>query len=339
MSQVEYDVPEDEEEDTEKFVAIEDDPNKVEDVEGDETDEEEGEETRLGGGREEDEDADGDAKRTRRKEENKSRRVRQREARDRNERELGFLRNRNEQLERRFSQLEQDVDARVTGSELAGVDSQINKARSDLVLAGQVIEQAIDNNNGRDVTQALNHRDTIRDNLRDLESAKEYLAQERPAAPAQNLDPRHVAHAQAFMRDNDWWDPAGRDAESQSVLSIDRSLVQEGYDPTSKNYWDELRTRVEDQFPDRYDSRGGNDDDDADDESGNGRQQKRKSKKGEGPEFRTGGRERPLKKNEVYISPERREAMEEAGVWDDPVLRNKYLASYATYDRDQAAGA
>jgi hypothetical protein len=42
----------------------------------------------------------------------------------------------------------------------------------------------------------------------------------------------------------------------------------------------------------------------------------------------------------VYISPERKEAMIEAGVWEDPVLRNKYLKSYATYDKEaQAEGA
>ena len=56
-----------------------------------------------------------------------------------------------------------------------------------------------------------------------------------------------------------------------------------------------------------------------------------------GPQFRTGGRERPLRKNEVYISPDRKEAMIEAGVWDDPVLRNKYLKSYSDYDKQASA--
>jgi len=46
------------------------------------------------------------------------------------------------------------------------------------------------------------------------------------------------------------------------------------------------------------------------------------------------GRERQLKKNEVYISPERKDAMVEAGVWDDPELRQRYLKQYATYDAE-----
>jgi len=99
----------------------------------------------------------------------------------------------------------------------------------------------------------------------------------------------------------------------------------EGFDPTQKDYWDELRTRTKDALPSRSDSEG------------NGQQQP--SNKNRGPSFRTGGRERPLKANEVYISPERKAAMEEAGVWDDPVLRNKYLKSYSDYDKQAAEGA
>jgi hypothetical protein len=41
----------------------------------------------------------------------------------------------------------------------------------------------------------------------------------------------------------------------------------------------------------------------------------------------------------VYISPERKDAMQEAGVWDDPVLRNKYLKAYSDYDREQKSVA
>ena len=334
-----------EEEEEETFVAVEDEvegkaSEKVDDETLDEEheqraegEEEEQEEARLGEGRDDEED-----KATRRRSENKSRRTRQKEARERTERELRFLQTRNEELERRFSHFEQETDARVTGSEIASIDVSINKARSDMQLANQVIEQAVTNNDGKNLAEALTHRDTIRDNLRDLGQAKEYLAttSRRPDSPVQQqLDPRHVAHAQKFMIDNEWWDPSGRDQESQAVLQIDRSLVQEGYDPAAKDYWDELRTRTKAALPGRFDSRAGSrDDDDGGKGSGNGQQKPAGSR---GPQFRTGGRERPLKPNEVYISPERKEAMVEAGVWEDPVLRNKYLKSYATYDQEASA--
>ena len=296
-----------------------------------EDDDEQEDDERLAHG---DDDDDGDDRRARRRSENKTRRQRQREARERTERELNFLRSRNEELEQRFSRFEQETDARMAGNELQNIETGISKAKSDLALANQVIQQAVEQNDGAHLAEALDHRDTIRDQLRDMEQARDYLAQnpsQRAPMPQQQLDPRHVAHAQQFMIENDWWDPAGRDQDSRTVLEIDRSLVQEGFDPTSAEYWDELRTRTEDALPNRFDSRAGN----QGDGEGNGQQPPRNR----GPQFRTGGRERPLKKNEVYISPERKEAMIEAGVWDDPVLRNKYLKSYADYDAQAAEGA
>ena len=338
MSDVEsfVDVDEDaiEEEKEEQFTAIEDDP------EGEETDDQEGqedkgkEETRLGEGRDDDE----EGKKSRR-ESQRDRRQRQRKAKERTDREMGFLRNRNEQLERRFSELEANVDARVTGSELSNVEQSITKSRSDLTIANQVIAQAVEKNDGASLAEAMDHRDNIRDNLRDLEQAKEYLSDEdnrRTEAPAMRLDPRHVAHAQSFMVDNDWWDPLGRDDDSKTVLNIDSALVNEGYNPTSKDYWDALRERVEEALPQHFDAGNDEDDDDDDADTGNGKG-KRQTRRNKGPTFRTGGRERSLKDNEVYISPERRDAMVEAGIWDDPVARNKMLKRYAEYDKDAAA--
>jgi hypothetical protein len=312
----------------EEFVAVEEEPEGAPADDGEQ--EGEHEDTRLAA--DDDEGADDDEdKKAKRRAENKSRRQRQKEARERSDRELNFLRNRNAELEQRFSRFEQETDARIAGSEIANVDQAINKARADLQLANTVIKQAVDQNDGANLAEALDHRDTIRDNLRDLSEAKNYLSTNRRSggdAIQQQLDPRHVAHAQQFMMDNDWWDPAGRDQDSVKVLEIDRSLVMEGFDPTQKDYWDELRTRTEEAIPSRFDSRSG-------DRGGdNGKGQRNR-----GPSFRTGGRERPLKPNEVYISAERKEAMIEAGVWDDPVLRNKYLKSYSDYDKQAAEGA
>ena len=39
-------------------------------------------------------------------------------------------------------------------------------------------------------------------------------------------------------------------------------------------------------------------------------------------------------RKEVYVSPERKNAMVQAGVWDDPVLRQRYLKQYAKWDRE-----
>jgi len=41
-------------------------------------------------------------------------------------------------------------------------------------------------------------------------------------------------------------------------------------------------------------------------------------------------------KTQVYVTPARRQAMEEAGAWDDVAKRNRMLKAYAEYDRNSA---
>ena len=100
-------------------------------------------------------------------------------------------------------------------------------------------------------------------------------------------------------------------------------LIRDGYDPTTTEYYDELDARVARRMP----HRAGNGEDDPE-------QQQQQQQQTPGPKFRVGGQERPLKANEVHINRERREAMEEAGVWEDPVLRKKYLNSFRKWDQE-----
>jgi len=277
------------------------------------------EEERLGAGEDDEDDPE---KRARRKVERKSRRTRQKEARDRDKTELNFLRGRNDTLERQFSQL----DARVGQSETAQIDTRINDIKSKIKLADQVITKAIDQSDGAAVVEAQGIRDTLRDNLNQLDQAKQYMTHQRQVPQQQPVDQRLVAHAQGWMRDHHWWNPNGTDPDSLKVSEIDAAMVQEGRDPRTPEYWDELSDRVEDAMPHRFEG------------NGDARSPRKKGKrKASGPTMSVSGRERPLKKNEVYISPDRKEAMIEAGVWEDPELRQKYLKQYAKYDSENRA--
>jgi hypothetical protein len=107
---------------------------------------------------------------------------------------------------------------------------------------------------------------------------------------------------------NPWFDPQGGDERSKRVLQIDQNLTNEGYNPLSLEYWREL------------DKRAGVD------------------KKSRGGPPIGSGRERAsaVSKNEVYISPERKQAMIDAGVWDDKNARQRYLKAYSEWDRNNA---
>jgi hypothetical protein len=41
-------------------------------------------------------------------------------------------------------------------------------------------------------------------------------------------------------------------------------------------------------------------------------------------------------RNEVVVTPDRKQAMIEAGAWDDPVARKRLLKAYQEYDRNPA---
>lgn len=271
-----------------------------------------------------------------RKQERKSRKQRQREARDRDRTELTFLRQRNEQLERRFSA----VESRVNQTETATIDQRLGHVRTQLQAADEVIAAAIDAGKGKDVVEAQK----IRDQLIRQETLLLNHKQQRAATGRQQenqLDPAHVEQAQQFLRKNSWYKIGGEDADSQRLGHIDDQVLKDGYDPATPAYWQELDRRARKALPHRFKSKTkeveeDDDEDDDEDETGEKETPKPRSKAKGGPTFRSGGRNVTLKKGQVYVSRERRQAMEEAGVWEDPVLRKQYLSSYAKYDRDNA---
>jgi hypothetical protein len=303
-------------EEEQELIAVEDE-EELEQAPTKEGDEEEEEEQRLGAS--EDEDEGKDELRSRRRDERKSRRQRQKDARDRDGREMEYLRNRHEFTERRLNELE----TRMGAGEVSGIDQRITQFKSQIKLADQVIAKAVSAQKGEDLVEAQNIRDGLRDNLRTLENAKTQIARRETAEEAPAPSPRMLKHAEDFMHAHGWWDPEGGDEDSLIVSAIDNALILERYDPTTKEYWDELADRVAERLPHTVEGAGDDDDD-----------QPQRRPRGGGPRFRTGGRERPLKPNEVYISPDRKAAMVDAGIWEDPDTRQRYLKQYAEWDRE-----
>lgn len=246
--------------------------------------------------------------RERRRAEKVERKQRRDEAIKRDKLEMDFLRKRNDDLERRLSAQEH----RAHQSDLRGLDAEIHRANNEVEMAEQVIAKAVAAGNGEDVAQAMRYRDQAIARAQQLHWQKQRAGQTPPAKPQSQLDDLAVAHAREFMKDLDWYDPQGRDEESAIVLAIDQGMTKDGYDPRTAEYWDELRKRAARRLPERFAGR---------------------TPRG-GPAVGSGREYAPNStRKEVYISAERREALIEAGVWDDPVLRAKYVKRYAEYDR------
>jgi len=259
-----------------------------------------------------------EAIREQRRREKQERRVRRAEAIKRERLEMEFLRKRNDDLERRFSALEHQQSRQT----MANVDAQIAHATREVNMAEEVIARAIKEGNGEDVTKALRYRDQAMERARQLAAHKQQaLAQ--PQRQGQ-LEPEVANYAGKFLSDNKWYDPQGRDEDSAIVLAIDQAMAREGYDPRSADYWDELRKRVARRLPDKMKPPAQETQDD---------EPPRREARG-GPAVGSGREHAPASsRREVYISPERKQALMDAGVWDDPQLRARYIRQYAEYDK------
>jgi hypothetical protein len=265
--------------------------------------------------------------RRKRREEKVDRAARRKQAIDRDKTELNFLRQRNEALEKRMSHVEKTTVANT----ISGIDSQIADSVAEVRAAERIMSQAIEAGNGDDAAKALRIRDEAMKKVQQLQFHKHQhneAAQRlhNQPAPVQGPDPDIANFAHDWVSKNSWYDPNGKDEASKIVLAIDQGLVEAGYNPKTEAYWRELDKRVAKRLPDMKGS-GGNDSSQDDDRRGQRRGPPVGSSRDQAPQS---------SRREVYISPERKQAMTDAGVWEDPVLRQRYLKQYAKWDREHS---
>ena len=261
--------------------------------------------------------------RERRRLEKLERKDRRDQAIKRDKLELDFLRKRNDDLERRVSAQEQ----RSHQVDLGSYDQAIASAANEVEMAERVIAKAVEAGNGADVAQAMRYRDQAMHKAQQLQFAKQQAAQQRPQAQGQQIDDLTMHYAKEFMADNPWYDSQGRDEDSAVVIAIDQALAKDGFNSQTEEYWDELRKRTARRLPEKFK---------------NQRQPTREAKEERtprgGPAVGSGREHAPAStRKEIYLSPERKQALIEAGVWDDPVLRMKYAKRYSEYDRANKA--
>ena len=263
-------------------------------------DDDDGEDERLDADNE-----DREELRRRRREEKAERAQRRKAAIERDKAELDFLRRKTEEQARRLAAIEH----RSATNDFAALNQRLKDTQEEIKAAEYVIAKATEAGNGEDVVSAMRVRDEAIDKMRQLSALKNRANSQPKPQQAQQQEPAHKRLAEDWVRMNPWFDPQGGDEKSRKVLEIDKTLTQEGYNPESLEYWHELDRRSETV---------------------------RRTKGG--PPMGS-GRERAVatSKNEVYISPERKQAMIEAGVWDDPKARQRYLKAYSEWDRNNNA--
>jgi hypothetical protein len=229
---------------------------------------------------------------------------------------INALKKQNEALANRLAA----VEKKTSGAELARVDKAIEDAGVQVEYAKMKLTEAVSQNDGQGVTRAQELWYEAKRKLESLENVKQNATRQMTQPQQQNIqvpDPMVQKMAADWMEDNPWYDPHGNNEESQMAQIIDKKLTDEGYDPSSEDYWEELSDRMARYIP----------------------KQSSTAKQTARPRsvMTSSGRESTAttKSNEFRISPERVAAMKEAGAWDNPEARQKMIKRFADYDRQQ----
>lgn len=289
------------------------DPDDDQDDEIDEVEEDE----RLGVSDDDSEDEIVDKSKKIREQRTKRRQL-QKQAKERSQRELEYLRQQNATMEARL----RAVEGNTLSQQAQTIDQQYQRALYEAQQAETIIARAVEAGNGDDVSVALRLRDEAKERAQQFAYAKQQAEQNAYRAVQPQADPRVVDYAKQWLDANPWYSPQGRDEDSAITKAIDNSLAAEGWNPSSEEYWHELTRRVASRIGD------------ADDSPARGQAAPRRK----APPTGTTREHAPTStKNEVVVTAERKQAMIDGGVWDDPVARTRYLKAYQAYDRENAA--
>jgi len=266
-----------------------------------------------------DTDPDREAIRAARREERKLKKSIHREKAKESNHLINALKKQNQELAERLAHLEK----RTSGAELARVDKAIDDTAVQVEYAKMKMREAVSSQDGDAVVRAQELMYESQRKLESLKAIKDQAAKQMSQPPKQAInvpDQRVQKNAAEWMERNPWYDPQGKDLDSEIAQRLDKKLTEEGYDPSSEEYWEELDSRVSKYLPHRTESNMGKKKDKVKHKSIQTSSGRESAPSGRGNEFR--------------ISPERVAAMKEAGMWDNPDLRAKAIKKYAAWDRE-----
>ena len=232
---------------------------------------------------------------------------------------IAALKRQNDELSARLL----NVESRTSGAELARVDKSIEDSQLRVQYAQSKISEALRAQDGDAMVKAQEMLYESKKALEQLSAVKQnmlYAAKNPPQNNLQVPDSRVQQNAAAWMQKHGWYKPDLSNTDSKIAHAIDVELTNEGWDPATTEYWDELDDRLRDRMPNRFED---------DYNETPAPQQKRKA-------IVTGsGRETSsTEKAGVFkLDPDRVAAMKETGAWFDPKRKAKMVQYYMEYDK------
>ena len=257
---------------------------------------------------------DSDAVREARRNRRRAKKVYIKRTNEEKDQRLGLLQRQNQELMERLSV----VERKTHGADMARYDKAMEDEQYRLKYAQQKMKEATDNSDGEAFTKA---QELWYDTRRKLEAMNNYKEQVAKAGSSESspANPKLVRLANDWMEANSWYDPEAGDEDTQIAKVIDKRLAAEGWDPATKDYWDELDSRLQKRLPHRYTRDTGE----------NSRRSPRSVVTGSSRESSRGNG------SQFVLEPEQVRAMKDAGFWDDPEKRNKMIKRYAIEARNR----
>jgi len=229
---------------------------------------------------------------------------------------ISALEKRNEELARRLAAVENTA----ASYQFAQIDKALEDEATRVEYAKMKMLQAAQSN---DAEAQVEYLEQLTEAKQRLQQVQHYKKQQLEAAkaPKQNVPNELAAEVQQnatkWLKKNSWFDPQARDTDSRIAKVVDQELAADGWDPSDPEYWDELDNRLQSRLPHRYTGKGGNN---------------KRSVAGPTASSRVANAS-SAKPGTIRISPERVQAIKDAGAWDDINKRNKMIRAYANYDR------
>jgi hypothetical protein len=239
-----------------------------------------------------------------------------------------------------------EVTERRSGAgDIARIDARLKQEREALTYLTSVIADGTKSQNGEAVAQATLALNQTQQNISQLERIKQTAERAAATPPAPQLDPRMVVLAGAWMRENPWYNPRNPDADTRQVMVLDQRLAEEGFAPNTPAYWQELSRRVQQHLPHRRSGAPAPVQADplsANDGYNAGASQRKPDSRsvvaGSGQDGLSAPSGRTDRAAGYVLSPQRVQALKDAGMWNDPHLRDQAIRRYREYDNQQKAG-
>lgn len=267
-------------------------------------------------------DAEREEIRKRRREERRQRKQRQHEREERYQREIQARDSLIDEMRQRIDIIEK----RGQGADMAQLDGAIKQSQEAYNYFKGQIAEATAAQNGQLVADATEKMMLAGQRSMELNRIKQAYTGRQPAARTPAMDPRVTSKAQEWAERNTWYSVDGNDDDSRMVQDIDYRVLQDGFDPRTPAYWDELDARVKKYLPHRANQAHNN-------------VQRRDSGQQRSPVASSGkqGAAGNGSGATFVLSPERVQAIKDAGKWEDTAERARMIKAYRDYDRQQAA--